>query len=381
MGIKFFHLGDLHIGKKVNGFSMIDDQRFILNQIIDMAVEKSIDFILISGDLYDRTVPNIEAIALADEFLTRLINRGIKVYVISGNHDSADRLSFASKIVENSGLYIYSKFDGNVHYYDFDDNIRIYMLPFVRPVDVRRFYEDKNIDSYDSACRAVIDGIDLDSSKFNIIMAHQFLLGADICESEEVFIGSLYSVNADIFKEFDYVALGHLHGPQKVGGREECRYSGSILKYSFSEVNHKKSIPSCEVIIADNVKKIEIEKIPLKPIRDMIQLKGKLREIEGSYKTLDLCQDYVRVILTEDDDIAALDKLREIFPNLMKLEYDNKRTRESRNYEISVDAVKKNPADMFAELYAVQNGEELSIEQLNYINSLVEKIWEEEHEN
>lgn len=378
---RFFHLGDLHIGKKVNGFSMIEDQRFILNQIVELAVEKEIDFLLIAGDLYDRTVPNIDAVNLADDFLTKLVNLKIKVYIISGNHDSADRLSFGSKIVENSGLYIYSKFDGNIRFYDVDENIRVYMLPFIRPVDVKAIYPEEKIDSYDAACKTVVEKLTLDESKFNIIMAHQFLLGADICESEEVFIGSLYSVNADIFKEFDYVALGHLHGPQKVGGRESCRYSGSVLKYSFSEVNHKKSIPSCDIYFDADEKNLKIEKIPLKPLRDMIQLKGNLAQIEGSYKTLDVCEDYVRVILTEEDDIAALNKLREIFPNLMKLEYDNNRTRESRNYEISVDDIKRNPVDMFSELYSIQMGESLSEKQTEYINTMAEKIWEENHEN
>ncbi len=377
--MKFVHLGDLHIGKRVNDFLMLNDQEYVLEQIIDIISKEKIDGVLIAGDVYDKQVPSLEAIKLFDDFLTRIANMDVKVFIISGNHDSAERLSFAGRLIEKSGVYIAPMYEGNVIKHTAKDeygDIDIYMLPYVKPVYVKKYYPDREIDSYNDALKCAMESIDIDEKKRNIIVAHQFVTGATVCDSEELSIGGLENVDASIFDKFDYVALGHIHGAQKVQ-RDTLRYSGTPLKYSFSEINHKKSITIVEIKDKkDNEVDISIELKELKPLHDMRKIKGEYDEItlKENYINTDT-RDYMHIILTDEDDIPdAIGKLRAIYPNIMKLEYDNARTRSNNKLDIVNRIEEKTPLDLFKELYELQNNQEVSDEQEKYLRDIFESI-------
>lgn len=377
--MKFVHLGDLHIGKRVNDFLMLNDQEYVLEQIIDIISKEKIDGVLIAGDVYDKQVPSLEAIKLFDDFLTRIANMDVKVFIISGNHDSAERLSFAGRLIEKSGVYIAPMYEGNVIKHTVKDeygDIDIYMLSYVKPVYVKKYYPDREIDSYNDALKCAMESIDIDEKKRNIIVAHQFVTGATVCDSEELSIGGLENVDASIFDKFDYVALGHIHGAQKVQ-RDTLRYSGTPLKYSFSEINHKKSITIVEIKDKkDNEVDIGIELKELKPLHDMRKIKGEYDEItlKENYINTDT-RDYMHIILTDEDDIPdAIGKLRAIYPNIMKLEYDNARTRSNNKLDIVNRIEEKTPLDLFKELYELQNNQEVSDEQEKYLRDIFESI-------
>lgn len=377
--MKFVHLGDLHIGKRVNDFLMLNDQEYVLEQIIDIIGKEKIDGVLIAGDVYDKQVPSLEAINLFDDFLTRIANMDVKVFIISGNHDSAERLSFAGRLIEKSGVYIAPMYEGNVIKHTVKDeygDIDIYMLPYVKPVHVKKYYPDREIDSYNDALKCVMESVDIDEKKRNIIVAHQFVTGATVCDSEELSIGGLENVDASIFDKFDYVALGHIHGAQKVQ-RDTLRYSGTPLKYSFSEINHKKSVTIVDIKDKkDNEVDIRIDLKELKPLHDMRKLKGGYDEItlKENYINTDT-RDYMHIILTDEEDIPdAIGKLRAIYPNIMKLEYDNARTRSNNKLDIVNRIEDKTPLDLFKELYELQNNQEVSDEQEEYLRDIFESI-------
>lgn len=377
--MKFVHLGDLHIGKRVNDFLMLNDQEYVLEQIIDIISKEKIEGVLIAGDVYDKQVPSLEAINLFDEFLTKIANMEVKVFIISGNHDSAERLSFAGRLIEKSGVYIAPMYEGNVIKHTVKDeygDIDIYMLPYVKPVHVKKYYPDREIDSYNDALKCVIESVDIDEKKRNIIIAHQFVTGAAVCDSEELSIGGLENVDASIFDKFDYVALGHIHGPQKVQ-RDTLRYSGTPIKYSFSEINHKKSITIVDIKDKkDNEVDISIDLKELKPLHDMRKIKGRYDEItlKDNYINTDT-RDYMHIILTDEEDIPdAIGKLRAIYPNIMKLEYDNTRTRSNNKLDIVNRIEEKTPLDLFKELYELQNNQEVSDEQEQYLRDIFEII-------
>ena len=377
--MKFVHLGDLHIGKRVNDFLMLNDQEYVLEQIIDIIGKEKIDGVLIAGDVYDKQVPSLEAINLFDDFLTRIANMDVKVFIISGNHDSAERLSFAGRLIEKSGVYIAPMYEGNVIKHTVKDeygDIDIYMLPYVKPVHVKKYYPDREIDSYNDALKCVMEFVDIDEKKRNIIVAHQFVTGATVCDSEELSIGGLENVDASIFDKFDYVALGHIHGAQKVQ-RDTLRYSGTPLKYSFSEINHKKSVTIVDIKDKkDNEVDIRIDLKELKPLHDMRKLKGGYDEItlKENYINTDT-RDYMHIILTDEEDIPdAIGKLRAIYPNIMKLEYDNARTRSNNKLDIENRIEEKTPLDLFKELYELQNNQEVSDEQEQYLRDIFEII-------
>ena len=375
--MKFIHLSDLHLGKRVNEFSMLEDQRFILTKIINIIDSEKPDGILVAGDVYDRSVPSEEAMQLWDEFLIKISKRGIPLIAISGNHDSAVRFADHGRLVEAAGVHLASAYDGTVQSVSLDDEngrINVYMLPFVRPVDVRRFFPDEKIENYTDACRAAIENMNVNRDERNILIAHQFVLGASTCESEEHVVGGLDSVSSEVFDVFDYVALGHIHGKQHVG-RETVRYCGTPLKYSFSEKDHKKSVTIVEFGAKGNVK---ISEAPLEPMHD-------LREIKGTYDQITLKEnyegtavdDYLHVVLTDEEDVPdAIGKLRIIYPNIMKLSYDNKRTRENRSVTGAEEVEKKSPLELFEEFYEQQNNQPMSDEQRTFSIDLINSIWE-----
>lgn len=377
--MKFIHLSDLHIGKRVNEFSMIEDQKYILKVILNIIDDEKPDGVLIAGDVYDKSVPSAEAVQLLDDFLCRLAERKLPTYIISGNHDSAERLSFGGRLMDMSGIHLSPVYNGKVEPFTLTDEygkVNIYMLPFIKPVNVRRFFHDSEIESYTDAIKIAVDSMNVDEKERNIIVTHQFVTGASRSESEEISVGGSDNVDASVFDAFDYVALGHIHGPQKIG-RESVRYCGTPLKYSFSEANHKKSVTVVEM---GEKGKIEIRTVPLVPKHDLREIKGKYEEIllKENYEGTNT-EDYIHITLTDEEDIPdVMNRLRVIYPNIMKLDYDNKRTRSNQAVGKAEGVEKKSPLELFSEFYYDRNGQTMSEEQTAFMQNLIEEIWEGE---
>ena len=375
--MKFIHLSDLHLGRKISEFSMLEDQRHILWKILRIVDEEKPDGVIIAGDVYDKSVPPAEAVALLDEFLVRLAELKQEVYMISGNHDSAERIAFGGRLMDRSGVHLSPVFSGTVTPYirkDGEGEVRIWLLPFIKPADVRHAYPEEEITDYTSAAGAVIRHMGIDPSVRNILVAHQYVTGAVRSESEDVSVGGLDNVDASVFDGFDYVALGHLHGPQ-TAGRKTVRYCGTPLKYSFSEKDQVKSVT---VVTLGKKGETEIRTVPLAPLHDM-------REIRGTYDELTLrknyegtaVDDYLHVVLTDEEDVPdALARLRTIYPNIMKLDYDNRRTRASSEVSAVEEMEKKSGIELFDEFYTVQNGQPLSEEQRAFAEALLESLKE-----
>lgn len=376
--MKIIHLSDLHLGKSVYEFPMIEDQAYILKKILGIIDNEKPQCILIAGDVFDRTIASTEALHLFDDFLVKLVKRNLDVFIISGNHDSADRLSFASRLIDGSGVHISGLFNGEVSKYIVSDkygDVNIFLLPFIKPVSVKRFFPDAEINSWTDALNAVIKDMTIDSSVRNIILSHQFITGASTSDSEEIKVGGADNVDASVFDIFDYVALGHLHRPQDVG-RDTVRYCGTPLKYSFSEANQDKSI---SIIELKEKGSISIHQVPLVPKRDMVEIKGKYLEItEKNYYEKYNRDDYFHITLTDEDDQPdAIGKLRIIYPNLMRLDYDNKRTKSNREMTDSADASLLTPIELFETLYKEQNNQDLSEKQREYLGEVIDKVWGE----
>lgn len=373
--MKFIHLSDLHLGKRVDEVSMVEDQIYIMNQIFQHICDEKPDGVLIAGDVYDRSVPPTDAIGLLDDFLVKLAGEKIPTFIISGNHDSGERLAFVRHILENVNIHISPVFQGEISPITLkkgEEEVEIFLLPFIKPVHVKKYYPEEEIITYTDAMNVAIGGMKKDANKKSILLTHQFVTGAKTSDSEEHSVGGSDNVDVTVFDSFDYVALGHLHGPQNVGS-DRVRYCGTPLKYSFSEVNHQKSITVVEL-----EEELTIRTIPLTPQKDMIDVKGTYLEVTSSefYKKFDQ-NAYIRVTLTDEEDIFdAMARLRVVYPNLMKIQYDNKRTRQQSD----VDAVEKSPElhplELFARLYKEQNGEEFSEIQKNYMDTVIQSIWE-----
>lgn len=377
--MRFLHTADLHLGKRVYQFSMIKDQEYILDQILSIALTSKADGIFISGDVYDKPTPSEEAVMLLDSFLNRCTQEGLLVFIISGNHDSSRRLAFGSKMMAAEGIYIAPAFDGTLAPLTFEDafgEINIYLLPFIKPAQVRHYFPDQKGDgSYQWALETVINSIPLDPLKRNVLLAHQFVLGGMTSESEEVSIGGLDQIAAQTFAPFDYVALGHLHRPQWID-MEKVRYSGSPLKYSFSEVSHQKGVG---LIDFEQKGKVTHTQVPLVPQYDMRQLKGSFDTLINQSTPADQ-QDYLRIILTDEEDVPnAFGRLAFVYPKLMQLNYDNKRTRQILQVNLAGEnPMGKSPVKLFEQLYCQQMGTELKENQSQYISRAVNSIWREE---
>ena len=369
--MKILHLADLHLGKILQEQSLIEDQEYMLKEIINIIKVEKVQVLLISGDVYDRSVPPTEAVNLLDDFLKTLIKElKIKVFIISGNHDSKDRLGFGNKIFEDEGLYIESKYNGRLKKVRLEDEygpLNIYMLPFIKPVEVKKFFEDDLENNYDLAINKIIEKEEIDKSERNIIMVHQFVTAGNVkperTESEVLSLGGIENVDVSNFKSFDYVAIGHVHRPQKIG-RDTARYAGTILKYSFSEINHNKSIPIIDIKEKGN---ITINLLPLKPLRDMREIKGPIEELikEENYKEGNL-EDYIKAIITNEEPVYdAIGKIKKIYPNTLKLEIQNSKTinkNEEQNINLE-ELKKKSELELFSDFYKLQNNLELNEEQ------------------
>ena len=375
--MKLIHLSDLHIGKRVNEVSMIQEQTHILSQILEVIREENADAVLIAGDVYDKTVPSAEAVMLFDDFLCRLAKEQVPTFIISGNHDSPERLSFASRLLTDSGIHISPVYNGTVTPISLSDDlgeVQFWMLPFVKPIHVKRYYPDAGIESYTDAVRVAVEQMGLDTTCRNVLLTHQFVTGAATCESEEIIVGSTENVAASVFDDFDYVALGHIHGPQNVAG-PRVRYCGTPLKYSFSEERHHKSIT---VVHLGAKGELSLELRPLSPLHDLRSIQGTFEEVTAkSFYEGTPVDDYLHIILTDEEDVPeAVGKLRKIYPNLMKLTYDNTRTRTNQIIEGAVDVQRKSPLELFDELYTQQNNQPMTDEQRQFTQALIESILE-----
>ncbi len=378
--MKLIHLSDLHLGKRVNEFSMLEDQRYILSEILDIIDREAPDGILIAGDIYDKSVPSAEAVALLDDFLVRLSARNLQVFLISGNHDSAERMAFGGRLMAGSGIHMAPVYNGTtapLTLTDIHGPVDLYLLPFLKPAHVRRCFPDQEITSYTDAVKAAIDAMPLDTTRRNVLVTHQFVTGAARCDSEDLSVGGSDNVDAAVFAPFDYVALGHIHGPQQVG-RETIRYCGTPLKYSFSEARHKKSLTVVEL---EEKGHVTVRTVPLHPLRDLVELRGTYEELtlRDFYESAGYRQDYVHITLTDEDDIPdAVGKLRIIYPYLMKLDYDNSRTRAGLLPTDDLeDMPRHSPLELLETFYEAQNGQAMSDAQRSYARDLIEHIWGE----
>jgi exonuclease SbcD len=376
--MRFFHISDLHLGKRVNEFSMIDDQTDILTKIVELAKEHKPDAVLVAGDVYDKSMPIVEAVQLLDRFLVWLNELGIAVFMISGNHDSAERVAFGADLLKYSNVHIVQSYQGKlapVTIKDDNGELYVWMLPYLKPSLVKRHFPDKGINTYTDALREVLSGNEIDTAKRNILVAHQFVTGATTSESEEIYIGGSENVDGSLFDAFDYVALGHLHRPQHIG-RETLRYSGTPLKYSFSEANDEKSVTVVEM---GEKGVVSINTLPLTPAHEMRVIKGTYNELMSRdfQRTLDT-DDYVRVVLTDEhEEPDARRKLEMVYQNLMSLEYDNKRTQAASNFTTVDAAERKMPTEYFDDFFQMQNGQPLNAEQSEYVSRVFEEIFEE----
>ena len=375
--MKFIHLSDLHIGKRVNEFSMVEDQKYILEQILDIVDKENPEGILIAGDIYDKQVPSAEAVQVFDSFLTALAGKKIPVFAVSGNHDSPERIAFGAQIMSGSGICFSPVYNGKTVKYclmDSNGEIWIHLLPFIKPATVRHATGNEEVRTYQDAAAEAVKRMEIDPLKRNILVAHQFVTGAFRCDSEEVSVGGVDQIDGKVFEAFDYVALGHIHSPQNVGS-QKIRYCGTPLKYSFSEAGQRKSVTVVEILEKGNP---GIREIPLKPLHDMRKIKGSYMEVTSLsfYKDTDT-EDYVQITLTDEDDIPdGMQKLRSIYPNLMRLEYDNKRTRENREITGTERERQKSELEYFEEFFKLQNNQAMSEEQKNFARKLIEDIQE-----
>ena len=378
--MKFFHLSDLHLGKKVNGYSMIEDQKYILKAILNSIDEYKPDAVIIAGDVYDKSIPSTEAVELFDDFLVSLSQREVQVFIISGNHDSPERLAFGNKLIDRTGIHISPVYNGELVSYEMEDEygkVRFYLLPFIRPSNVRRFFPEEELTTYTDAVRIALSAVKPDTSFRNVMIAHQFITGASVSESEEISVGTVENVDASVFEEYDYVALGHIHGPQRAGG-DMIRYCGTPLKYSTSEASQKKSITCVELREKGNV---NITTIPLIPLRDLAVLRGRYDELmaKSFYENTTYCNDYVHITLTDEDDIPeVISKLRVVYKNLLNVEYDNRRTRHDSVITGAEQTERKTPAELFSDFFREQNGYDMSEKQTGIVNALIEEIWGDE---
>lgn len=376
--MKFLHLADLHLGKRVNGFSMLEDQAHILRQILAILDDEQPDGVLIAGDVYDKSVPSVEAVELLDDFLTELRARGVPVLLISGNHDSPERLAFGGRVMDSCGIHISPVYDGALAPVTLQDAfgpVHVWLLPFVKPAHVRRWFPDADIESYTDAVAEAVAHMDIDTAARNVLVTHQFVTGGTRSGSEELSVGGTDNVDSGIFAPFDYVALGHLHGAQHIG-RETIRYAGSPLKYSFSEARQHKSVT---VVTLGEKGDVQVRTVALTPLRELREIRGSYDELTARsfYEHTTYRSDYLHLILTDEQDVFdAMSRLRTIYPYLMTLDYDNARTRAAGGMSVPAETERRTPLELFEALYQRQNHRPMSEVQRAYIAQLMEQIME-----
>ncbi len=378
--MRLIHLSDLHLGKRLNECSLLDEQAAILTQILAIVDTEQPDAVLIAGDVYDKTVPSAEAVQLFDGFLVALAQRRLEVFIISGNHDSPERIAFGSRLMDASGIHLSPVYDGHVEptvLHDGQGALNVYMLPFIKPSHVRRVFEDADVVTYTDAMRVAIGAMGVNTEERNVLITHQFVTGSSVCDSEEHSVGGTDNVDVSVFDAFDYVALGHIHGAQNCSS-PRVRYCGTPLKYSFSEASHRKSVTVVEMGAKGT--ELTVRTVELVPLHDVSELRGTFAELSDPLLAERHPQrnDYLRVTLTDEDDVPdAMARLRTHYPNLMQIRYDNSRTRTDQLISGAEAAETKTPLELFAEFFEQQNNAPMSDEQSAYIQALIERIEEE----
>ena len=374
--MKLMHVGDLHLGKSLGDFDLTEDQEYLLDQLLDIVEKQSVDAVLIAGDVYDKSIPSEAATRMLDYFLSRLAKNQVYVFIVSGNHDSDERLNYGSDLFETNHIYISTKFDGDLYKQTLKiggEEADIYLLPFVKASQVRHFLPEAKIESYDDAVRAILERTKIDESRNNILVAHQFVMGKSedpkLSGSESLgtqSVGTVEKIGYDCFDVFDYVALGHIHSPQQVG-RREVRYSGSPLKYSLSEVDNEKSV---SLITLYGKGEIEIELVPIKPMRNMRHLKGKMNDLLDS-ANITAPEDFIYATLTDEEMISdAMGIFQQVYPNTVKIDYDNSHTREIEQVDISRIAENRSFAELIRDFYRQIYSCEISEEEMDVMRTV-----------
>lgn len=384
--MKVLHVSDLHIGKRVNGMSMLDDQRYILRQILDIAEKRQVSVLLIAGDVYDKASPSAEAVTVFDAFLTDAVAAGLRVLAIPGNHDSAERIAYAQGLLEKQGVCLPPVYAGEVERVELEDEhgpVEFWLLPFLKPGDVRRFFPDEEIgDDYSAALRTVLGACDIDQGKRNVVLSHQLVTAygtAPDRADDEIKLGGMDNVDVSVYDAFDYVALGHVHRPQRVG-RDTVRYSGSPLKYSFSEARYDKSAALIELgekKPGDDVGEcVSFELIPLVPLHDVREVRGTLADVLAMGTAHDASQDYLHITLSDEHpQLDAMAKIHEVFPNAMMLDYDNVTVLIDRpQTQLTADPDSMDTLDLFSAFYESQVGNPLDDEQRDFARKLIAKV-------
>ena len=375
--MKLIHLSDLHLGKRVYEYSMLEDQEYILRQILNVIDQEKPDGVILAGDIYDKSIPPAEAVSLFDDFLVGLAKRRLEIFVISGNHDSAERIAFGSRIMEAGGVHLSPVYKGSITPVPLEDEygpVNFYLLPFLKPVQVRKYNEDAEVGTYTDALKLVIDRMGVNTAERNVLVTHQFVTGATRSESEDISVGGSDNVDASVFADFDYVALGHIHSPQNCGS-QRIRYCGTPLKYSFSEAKDTKSVTVVELA---GKGELNVRTVPLKAKRDLVELKGRYMELmlKSFYEGTTYQEDYVHITLTDEDDIPdAIGLLRTVYHNLMKLNYDNKRTQSNAVIPADAAVETKSPYELFSDFYQLQNNQPMSDGQAAHIKEMIENVF------
>ena len=380
--MKLMHLSDLHLGKRLNEFSLLEDQSFILQQLVELVRSEQPDCVLLAGDIYDKPVPPAEAVTLFDDFLNKLAQL-TTVCVTSGNHDSAERLAFGAQLMREGGVHFCGLYTGEPQCVTLQDaygSVHIYLLPFLKPAHVRHCLpptEAEQVTTYHEALRCAVERLHINAAERNVLVAHQFVTGAQTAGSEAVNVGGVDNIGAEVFAAFDYTALGHIHRAQNVGS-ERVRYSGTPLKYSFAEWQQEKSVTLVEL---GEKGRVSVTALPLAPLRDLRKLRGSYEELMSRefYDELPkdsdgLLRDFYHLTLTDEEDVPdAVQKLRSVYKNLLQLEYDNKRTRTDNAIEGAERVVEKSLLELMEEFYQLQNNQALSEKQRAYLQGLLEK--------
>lgn len=382
--MKLMHLADLHIGKLLNDYSLIDDQKFILNQILSIIDEQAVEIVIAAGDIYDKAIPSEEAVKIFNDFICQLAIRNIKTFIISGNHDSDERLNFGSSLFKLSGIYISSKYEGKLFKHSIENDktkINIYLLPFVKASTVKHYFPDEQIDSYDKAVRVILRNEDINKDEINILAAHQFVAGkneqpiiggsenASVKNIAAANVGTIEKIGYDCFEDFDYVALGHIHSPQKIG-KDTIRYAGSPLKYSISEIENEKSIP---IISIDGTNSIDIELIKLQPRRDIRHLVGTMEQLLNK-NHIKNPEDYIYVTLTDENPIEnAMTIIRQYYPNTLKLDYNNSHTGNTEIIDLAKVTREKSFEELISDFYNMMFGCEINEDEMKIILDTAEE--------
>ena len=375
--MKFAHVSDLHLGIDLSGYSLMEDQKYILDRMLEIFLEQKVDAVIIAGDVYDKGVASLEAIRLFEKFLRNLAEKHLEVFVISGNHDTAERLSFGSEFMEGSGIHFSRPYCGKIESVVMKDEhgpLNIYLLPFVRPQLVRYVHPEKEIGSFQDCVELAVNEMEIDPSQRNVLVAHQAIINVDRCDSENTVIGNLDSMGVEVFEDFDYVALGHIHGPQTLGKKKNIRYCGTPLKYSLSEKDHRKS-----VTIVDMGPKgtVDLATCDLVPLRDVREVRGNFADvISMAGKDGKNPDDYVKVILTDENEILnGMANLRNVYPHIVGLSYDNERSRNTRKVDDIENVKSLDPAELFDQFYFNSNGIPMDNAQKEFVSGLISEIW------